>query len=321
MRADRLISLIILLQTRGRMTASEVASELEVSERTIYRDVIALSTAGVPVYTDRGPGGGISLLESYRTNLTGLSDDEATALFMLSIPAPLEALGVGKELRAALLKLSAALPSARRDAEIHTRQRIHLDSVPWHQREQTAPYLTTLQQALWQDRRLDLTYEANFNVRIRAIVEPLGLVAKANAWYLVYRRETAFRVLLVRRVLQAEMLEENFRRPPDFNLVEFWQRWTEENEAIHTRYTVLVRVAPTLIPFLSQNFGENMVEQAEQPGEPDNYGWMIIRLVFESLEAARGRLLAFGRAVEVLEPLPLRKSLIDFAEQIVDFYR
>jgi len=283
--------------------------------------VTALSTAGIPIYTDRGPGGGIALLDSYHTTLTGLSEEEAAALFMLSIPAPLEALGVGRKLRAALLKLSAALPESRRVTESHARQRIHLDSVPWHQGEQFVPFLAVLQQALWQDCRLDLAYEASFGAQIRAIVEPLGLVAKANTWYLVYRRETAFKVLEVERVLQAAMLSDRFHRPMDFELVEFWHRWTEENEAIHTRYPVLVRAAPDLSAQLKQSWGENMLEWAGQAGEVDDFGWSTIRLVFESLDAARGRLLAFGRAVEVLEPLPLRKSLVDFAEQIADFYR
>ena len=226
MRADRLLTLMMLLQTRGRMIARDLANELEVSERTIYRDVTALSTAGIPIYTDRGPGGGIALLESYRTNLTGLSEEETTALFMLSIPAPLEALGVGSKLRAALLKLSAALPESRREAESRTRQRIHLDSVPWFQGEQPVPYLALLQQALWQDRRLDLTYEASFGAQIQAMIEPLGLVAKANTWYLIYQRESAIKVLAVRRVLKAVILSDGFHRPADFDLVEFWKHWS-----------------------------------------------------------------------------------------------
>jgi predicted DNA-binding transcriptional regulator YafY len=141
MRADRLISLLMFLQTRGRMTAQELAKELEVSERTVYRDIKALSTAGVPIYTMRGPGGGCALLDSYRTDLTGLTDDEVRALFMLSIPAPLAELGVSQELEAALLKLSAALPAARRYEENRVRQRILLDSIPWFHPHEPVPHL------------------------------------------------------------------------------------------------------------------------------------------------------------------------------------
>lgn len=148
MRADRLLSLLMLLQIRGRMTAQELAQELEVTERTIYRDVLALSTSGVPVYTERGPGGGIELLEDYRTNLTGLTAEEVRALFMLSIPEPLEKLGVGRDLRAALLKLTAALQGRLRSEEERSHQRIYLDSVPWHQADKPLPFLSIIQQAV-----------------------------------------------------------------------------------------------------------------------------------------------------------------------------
>mgnify|MGYP001051279298 CR=1 FL=1 len=319
MRADRLISLVLLLQTRGRMTARELADELEVTERTIYRDVIALSSAGIPLYTDRGPGGGIALLDSYRTTLTGLSEDEAAALFMLSIPAPLEALGVGNKLRDALLKLSAALPASRREAEQHTRQRIHLDSVPWFQGEQHAPFLAVLQQALWQDCRVDLTYESGFGAQIQAVVEPLGLAAKVHTWYLVYRHETAIKVLPVRRVIRAQPLTERFNRPADFDLILYWKQWVAENEAFHVRYPVLVRVAPEFLPILGRYLPDITYQLADEAtGEYQE--WRTLHLYFDSLEAARGRLLGLGRAVEVVEPLPLRLSLLDFAEQIVDFY-
>ncbi|RPH59405.1 MAG: HTH domain-containing protein, partial [Chloroflexi bacterium] len=152
MRADRLLALLMLLQTRGTLTAQALAAELEVTERTIYRDVTALSAAGVPVYTERGPGGGIALVESYQTDLTGLRPEEAQALSMLAIPEPLVRLGVGTELKAALLKLSAAIPAAAREKQAQARQRIHLDAAWWFQPEEPTPHLPALQQAVWQDR-------------------------------------------------------------------------------------------------------------------------------------------------------------------------
>jgi predicted DNA-binding transcriptional regulator YafY len=166
MRADRLVSLLILLQTRGRMTARKLAEELEVSERTIYRDIEALSEAGVPVYAERGPGGGCALLESYRTNLTGLNDEETRALFMLStpasIPAPLVELGVSQELKSALLKLSAALPASQRQEEERARQRVHLDSVAWSRSEEPVPHLAMIHKAVWRDLRLLITFQVAF---------------------------------------------------------------------------------------------------------------------------------------------------------------
>lgn len=231
MRADRLISLLILLQTRGSLTSQQLADELEVSVRTIYRDLQALAIAGVPVYMERGPGGGCSLLEGYRTNLTGLTPQEARALFMLNIPAPLDQLGVTQELKAALLKLSAALPASRRSDEESSRQRIHLDSSGWFQAEESVPCLPAIQQALWQDRKLHLTYRADFGTQVQQIVAPYGLVAKASTWYLAYAHPSGDeRALRVSRVTEAVILDETFERPAGFDLPEFWKGWCVDFE-------------------------------------------------------------------------------------------
>jgi predicted DNA-binding transcriptional regulator YafY len=320
-RAYRLLSLLMLLQTRGRLTAQELADELEVSERTIYRDLQALSTAGVPVYAERGPGGGCSLLESYRTNLTGLTPQEARALFMLNIPAPLDQLGVSQELKTALLKLSAALPASRRGEEERSRQRIHLDSSWWFQADEAVPCLPSIQQALWQDRKLRLTHRADFGTQVLQIVAPYGLVAKASVWYLVYAHPAGdVRALQVSRVVEAVLLDEAFQRPPDFDLADFWKGWCAEFEEGRNRYMTTVRVAPKLITQLPYYFGEDIRDLLAQASPPDAEGWINLTLPFESLSAARARILGFGRAVEVLEPVALRKSVIDFAEQIAAFY-
>ena len=321
MRADRLLSLLMLLQTRGSLTAQELADELEVSVRTIYRDLQALSTAGVPVYAERGPGGGCSLLESYRTTLTGLTPQEARALFMLNIPAPLDQLGVTQELKAALLKLSAALPASRRGEEERSRQRIHLDSSWWFQAEEAVPCLPAIQQALWQDRKLRLTYRADFGTQVQQVVAPYGLVAKASVWYLVYAHPAGdVRALQVSRVAEAIILAETFQRPPGFDLTDFWKGWCAEFEEGRFRYMATVRVAPNLVPLLPYYFGEDFRNLLVQAPPPDAEGWITLTLPFESLLAARTRILGFGRAVEVLEPEVLRKSVIDFAEQITAFY-
>src|SRR5512133_354389 len=220
MRADRLLSLIMLLQTRGTLTAQTLAAELEVTERTIYRDVTALSAAGVPVYSERGPGGGISLVENYRTNLTGLNAAEVRALFMMSIPAPLDQLGVGAELRTALLKLSAALPNTRRADESTARQKIHLDAAWWFQSEESVPHLRTVQSALWSDHKLDLLYRSDFGADVEMTVAPYGLVAKANVWYLVGARDDHLRVLRISKIRKASLRDECFERPAAFDLPE-----------------------------------------------------------------------------------------------------
>jgi len=320
MRADRLLSILMLLQTRGQMTAQQLSEELEVSVRTIYRDLDALSAAGVPVYAERGPGGGCALLDSYRTTLTGLTQDEVHALFMLSIPAPLAELGVDQELRAALLKLAAALPDARRHDEARARQRIHLDSEGWFETKEPVPHLQTIQQALWQDRKLDITYRLPREAQAGWSIEPYGLVAKGNTWHLVCVRDGHMRVYRVSRVLDATVMPETFERPASFNLVAFWRDWCAQVEENRPHYPVTVRVAPDLTPWLPYFFGAQIRDQIAGAGPPDAEGWITITLSFETLEDARERILGFGRAMEVMSPQALRNTVFDYATQIVSLY-
>ena len=323
MRADRLLSLLMLLQARGRMTAQALAMELEVSERTIYRDIDALSAAGVPVYGEAGPQGGYALLDSYRTNLTGLTEDEVRALFMLSIPAPLAELGVSQELKAALLKLSASLPAARRSDEGRVRQRIHLDWVSWHQPEGPVPHLQTIHRAVWQDRRLHITYSLEIPSSVKQferLVDPYGLVAKAGIWHLVCAGDGRMRALRVSQILDAHIAGERFQRPTGFDLATFWEQWCARQAESRPSYRVTARVSPIIIPFLPHYFGEPIHAVIAQAGPPDAEGWITLTLPFETARAARERILGFGGAVEVLEPEPLRKSVIDYATQIVTFY-
>jgi len=321
MRADRLLSLLMLIQSRGQMTAQDLADELEVSERTIYRDITALSASGVPVYASRGPGGGVRLIEEYRTTLTGLTPDETRALFMLSIPAPLMQLGMGEKFKGALLKLSASLPEGRRADESRTRQRIHLDSSWWFQAEQQVPSLQTIQQALWQDRRLRIKVRWDFfNTEFEQEAEPYGLVAKANIWFLVYGRGGTPKVTRVSQIVEAELTPEGFTRPPGFQLEAFWEAWCREYET-QPPFCARVRVAPEALPVLGEYLGERARGGLSQQYVPDQDGWVTLDLPFESFITARTRLLGLGRAVEVLEPQALRRSLIDFAEQVVGFYK
>lgn len=316
MRADRLLSLLMLLQTRGAQTARALAAELEVTERTIYRDVTALSAAGIPVYTERGPGGGIALVDDYRTNLTGLNPAEVRALFMLSIPAPLDQLGVGEELRMALLKLSAALPTSRRAEEATARQKIHLDAAWWFQSEEPTPHLKTIQAALWSNRKLDLTYRSDFGANIEMVIAPYGLVAKASVWYLVGARDDHLRVLRISRIQQASPRAESFEPPPAFDLPGFWKSWCDEFESSRPQIPVTLRVSPALAQILSENRPETLLSPPKIA--PD--GWQTLTLTFESIESARTRLLGYGGAVEVLEPLALRRSVQDFAAQTLSRY-
>ena len=315
MRADRLLSLLMLLQTQGRMTAAELATELEVTERTIYRDIDALSMAGVPIYTERGPGGGCALLDHYRTNLTGLNEEEIQALFMLSIPAPLVDLGVNQELKRALLKLTTALPTRHYDAEQYVRQRIHLDSVVFFQSSEPMPHLRLIYQAVWENRQLHITYQLPFDTEVGRIIKPYGLVAKTNIWYLVYECNNHIFVRRTSHIVEAVFTDENFERPTEFNLEVFWQKWCADFEKQQPHYVVKVRATSELLPYLSK-----FVPSHTMPNSLGN-DWLEMCLSFESFEVARMYILSFGRAIEVLEPLPLRLSVIDFATQILDFYQ
>jgi predicted DNA-binding transcriptional regulator YafY len=321
MRADRLLSLLMLLQTRGQMSAKELAEKLEVSERTIYRDIMALSTSGVPIYASRGPGGGVRLIEEYRTSLTGLTSDETRALFSMGIPAPLAQLGLDEKFKGALLKLSASLPETRRAEESRTRQRILLDSSWWFQSDQDVPCLQTIQQALFQDRRLRIRVRWEFfNTQFEQQAEPYGLVAKANIWYLVYGRAGTPHVTRVSQIVDALMMSECFERPPGFQLESFWKDWCQEYES-QPPFCARVRVAPEALSMLAEYVGDRARGQLGSHQIPDADGWVTLDLPFESFQAARSRLLGLGRSVEVLEPESLRRSLVDFAEQIVDFYK
>ena len=316
MRADRLLSLLILLQTRGKLSAHYLAEALEVTERTVYRDLVALSAAGVPVYTERGPGGGISLLESYRTNLTGLTSDEIRALFMLSIPAPLTQLGVNQELRSAMLKLAAALPAGRRGEEERTRQRFLLDPLDWDTQPDPAPFLELARQAVWQDRQLYLRYEYRHNIASEQVVCPYALVAKADAWYLVYQKADYFRAIRLDRLKEARLCPESFERSPSFDLEAFWRGWSERTLQQEPGLQALLRADPQILPDLRRQFGQVSLD----PDPPDAEGWVRLRFTYRWIEEARQRLLGFGGALEVLEPLALRRAISDFAGQTLRRY-
>jgi len=313
MRADRLISLLMLLQTHTGLTARKLAEELEVSERTIYRDLTALNAAGIPVYTQSGPGGGCFLVENYRTNLTGMTSDQVRALFMLSIPAPLDQLGFSQDLKAAMLKLSVALPSTRRSDEEQTRQRLYLDWGFDTSDHVSVPHLKTIQQAVWEDRLVRLRYRSLYSPWIEALdqtVAPYSLVAWAGNWYLVCCWDGLSHVIRVSNIETVEILHEAFSRNPGFELAKFWLEWRRQYQADQPSYPVHVRVAPQLAPFL-----RNL-----RAGPPDAQGWVTGALLFETFESARARILGYGGAVQVLEPEALRCSVLDFAEQINRLY-
>ena len=200
------------------------------------------------------------------------------------------------------------------------RQRIFLDSAWWFQADEAAPFLRTVQQAVWQDRMLRIKYRLDFGAQVEYAVAPYGLVAKTNVWYLVARREDHLRVYRVSKISEALIQDEVFERPGDFNLADFWTAWCADFEVSRPYYPVTARVAPELIPHLPGLFGESFRQVIAEAAAPDEKGWLTLVLPFETFEAARGRILALGRAIEVIEPEALRCSVVDFARQTMSRY-
>jgi predicted DNA-binding transcriptional regulator YafY len=317
MRADRLLSILLLLQTHPRLTARDLAKRLEVSERTIHRDMEALGTAGVPVTAERGTGGGWSLLEGYRTNLTGLSEPEIQAL-LLAIPSRLLAdLGLRQAADAALIKLLAALPAISRQTAEYARQRLHVDGAGWHEAAEAVPYLLPIQEAIWQERRLHLTYQRGDGTMVERLADPLGLVAKGGVWYLVAAVEGEIRSYRVSRVQGVQMTEEPFVRPPDFDLAAYWAQSTADFKANLPRYPATLRADPAIVASMRQ---ADRYARVEHVGPLDADGWLTLSMLFEEEHNACEYVLRFGPQVEVIEPASLRERVIRAAEGIVALY-
>src|SRR5690242_3243395 len=247
MRASRLLSLLLLLQTRGRQTASALAAELGVSVRTVYRDAEALCAAGIPVYAQPGPAGGIALVDGFRTRLTGLTPDEADSLFLAGAPDAVAQLGLGTVLAAAQLKVLAALPPELRGRAARVRERFHLDAPGWFSRPDEVPALAALAAALWEDKRVQLSYARRPEEATRRVLDPLGLVLKGGVWYLAARSRGETRTYRVSRCRDAEVLAEHFQRPDGFTLAGYWEQSQREFEEAILHYRIDARLAPATL--------------------------------------------------------------------------
>jgi predicted DNA-binding transcriptional regulator YafY len=319
MRASRLVSLLLLLQTRGGMTAAELAGELEVSVRTVYRDVDALSQAGVPIYAERGPHGGVRLVDGYRTRLTGLTEDEAKALFLSGMPGPAAELGLGTVVAAARLKVLAALPPELRARASRITERFHLDAPTWFRPVEQVPHLGVLAEGVWEDRVVEVRYERPDKIVTR-LLEPLGLVLKGGVWYLVGRSDEQVRTYRVSRVTAATMTDRRFERPPGFDLAGFWSEAIAAYEQTLPVYEVRLRIAPGRVTTLAEMVGEPAMKTAERLEATDPDDWVHLRLRLESERFAPYQLLALGSSVEVLEPPELRQRVLDAARSVLERY-
>lgn len=316
MRADRLLSILLLLQVNKRLTARQLAQRLEVSERTVLRDMEALTAAGVPVTAARGNGGGWHLLQEYRTDLTGLNAAEVHTLFLARSSRLLADLGMGRVADAALIKLVASLPArSQRDVE-HTRERLHVDGAGWYPSDEAFPWLSLLQEAVWAGRRVQTRYQRADGTEVERLVDALGLVAKGRVWYFVGAVEGEIRSYRVSRVQQACITEERCVRPEGFNLAAFWEQSVVELKASVPSYRVRVRIAPELLTRLRHS----RTLSIEREENVDEAGWVTLTLLFEVENEACDRLLQLGSDVEVIEPSALRARVRTIAQSMVALY-
>ena len=320
MRAGRLLSMLLLLQTRGLVTARELADELEVSLRTVYRDVDSLSAAGVPVYGERGPAGGYRLVDGYRTRLTGLTGEEAESLALAGLPGPAAELGLGAVLAAAQLKLLAALPPELRSRAGRVRERFHLDTPGWNRDAERPPHLAAVADAVWNQRALRVRYQ-RWHGEVTRTVEPLGVVLKAGAWYLVARTSDQIRTYRVTRVIELAVLEQRFERPDGFDLAGFWEAWSQRFQSSLYRAEAVVRLSARgrQLLFLLGPVASRAAQASAGP--PDAGGWIRVTLPIESIEHAHRELLRLGADVEVLAPPELRRQMALTAEALARRYR
>jgi predicted DNA-binding transcriptional regulator YafY len=306
---------LLLLQTRGHLSAPELADELEVSVRTVYRDVEALSAAGVPVYAEAGRGGGFRLVEGYRTRLTGLSTKEAEALLLGGTSGPVGELGLGTVFAAAQAKLLAAMPKEVADRAFVARQRFHMDTAGWFKSFRVPAHLGPVAAAVWEGRRLEVVYRHyGSDEEARRVLDPLGLVLKAGVWYLVAARDGETRTYRVSRIRSAKVLDEEAARPPDFDLSAFWAESVSRFEVGAPRLAVKLRATSRAMAALRRRGCD--AEAAQRPAR----GKTKATASFDDMDAAVRELMPLGGAVEVLDPPELRDRLREAAGEIVAAY-
>jgi predicted DNA-binding transcriptional regulator YafY len=316
-RPSRLVSILLHLQSRGRLTAAELAGVLEVSERTIYRDLFELGAAGVPIYGERGKGGGYRLLDGYRTNLTGLTAEEAGALLISGAPGPAAELGLGSLLAATRLKLLAAVPPALRETATRAEGRFYLDPGGWeHDRPRDDRHLKTVARAVWNDRRLEVRYRRPDGKATRRTLDPLGIVHKTGVWYLVAIHDGDTRVFRVDRILAVQETETASRRPDDFDLARFWESWEIDYAASLPIFSTRVRLGPLAQRQRDDLGGLSPRSVAEDP--PDNDGWVEQTLLFDDRRVAIAALLALAPEVEIIAPDDLRHDLVAVAQATIE---
>jgi predicted DNA-binding transcriptional regulator YafY len=308
-RASRLLSIQMLLETRGRMSARALADALEVSMRTLYRDVDQLAAAGVPIYAERGRSGGFRLLEGWKTTLTGLTPSEAQAVFLSGLAGPAAQLGLGTQVETAKLKLLTALPAPWRNDAQRISSRLHVDPVDWYRQADAVPHLATVAAAVWNERQLTIRYES-WKATVWRTVSPLGLVLKAGAWYLVAATDDEPRTYRISKVSEVQALEARCRRPRKFDLSRYWSESIRRFESeLYQSQAVVLATAAGLEGLRNLNSAVSRAV-ADVHAPPGKDARVQVSIPIESIDHATGQLLRLSPQVQVIRPLALRQSLV-----------
>jgi len=314
MKASRLLSILMTLQARKQRTAEQLAEELEVSVRTIHRDVDELSAAGVPIYAERGRQGGFRLLDGYQTRLTGLDADEASALMLSGIGTALDDLGLKDALTQTERKLLAALPEPTRAKAASVADRFHLDPLSWYRQKELTPFVTEIAKAIWADQRITITYDG-WKGRVQRDLDPIAIVLKAGVWYLIGRKRT-MRVYRIANVKELTLIGERFDRPKDFDVGAFWSDWRQKFEARIRSDRAVIRVTPRGMRLLT-NMGLSPTHISAVKDQPDASD---IELAVEEETSAVREILSLGAEAEVIKPATLRKAVQSEASRISKNY-
>ena len=312
MRADRLLKLMLLLQKNGKMRAVDLARELEVSTRTILRDIDALSFSGVPVYTEGGHGGGIALDENYRVRLNGLKENEVQALIVSSNASLLADIGLEDAAEQSLLKLLTALPSLYEQSAKQFQNRIYIDPVAWWHSEQTLTHLNTVQEAVYSNRIIEIDYQRHDGTYLSRTVQAYGLVAKASVWYLIATHDEQFRSYRISRISHVRVLDESFTPDRDFNLEAYWKESTAnflDNVPVFTFTLAIHPDAKNIATWYSPGFSEHRGQSED--------GWFIREFHVDSLELATMFVVGLGHKVTIIEPYVLKNTVAEKIEALI----
>ncbi|TDB74825.1 YafY family protein [Micromonospora sp. KC721] len=323
MRASRLVSILMLLQTRGRMTAQALAETLEVSVRTVYRDMESLSAAGIPLFGEAGHDGGYQLLDGYRTRLTGLTVAEAESLFLTGLPTAAADLGLGAVVTAAQLKLMASLPAELRDRAGRISERFHLDAPSWYRDADHTPHLTAVADAVWNQLTVRMRYLRWAEPHeVTRTVDPYGLVLKAGHWYLLARSAGQFRAYRISRLLALDVLTERFDRIEGFDLGSYWQTYLERFDTRRHQGQATLRLSPNALKRLPHIMEPAITQAASRTAtEPDPDGWTRVTIPIESIDQAIPELLKLGADAEILAPQELRERITQTLDTMILIYQ